>query len=158
MAEKQKGQYIPAIRPIEPADERVAEILEDRQQHFDELRLSPPERKRLLETRQKKEMRKKKEREKAEELEKNRITTYLPTNLIKAIKTIANQEKVSMAQVITFFLLEMVGRYDHKEITFWGHKTPSDSPRYEWNLIHPKDTERLEKIQSRKTKKTGWGA
>ena len=35
MADKQKGQFIPAIRRIR-ADERVAEILEERQQHFDE--------------------------------------------------------------------------------------------------------------------------
>ena len=158
MTDKQKGQYVPAIRQLEPADERVAEILNDRQQHFDELRLSPPERKRLLELRQKKETRKKREKEKAVAREQNRLTTYLPVNLIAAIKAIAKKECVSLAQVITFLLFEAAEHYERQEITFWGHKHPSDSPRYDWNLVHPKDTERLEKLQSRKNKKSGWGA
>ncbi len=158
MGEKKKGQYIPAIRQIEPADEQVADILEDRQQHFDELRLSPPERERLLELRQKKDAQKKQEKAKAEKREANRITTYLPIGLISAIVTIAKREGVTMAQVITFFLLEAVERYDRQEINFWGHKYPSDSPRYEWNLIHPKDQERMGKVHSGKSEKNGWGA
>jgi hypothetical protein len=158
MAGEKKGQYIPAIRPIEPADERVAEILQDRQQHFDELRLSPSERNRLLETRKKVETRKKKQKAKSAEMEKYRITTYLPTDLIAAIEAIARKEGVSMSQVISFFLFEAVDHFERQEIAFWGHKYPSDSPRYEWNLVHPKDNERLEKVQSRKTEQTGWGA
>jgi hypothetical protein len=157
MADKQKGQFIPAIRPIEPADESVAEILEDRQQHFDELRLSPSERKRLLEMRQKQAAHKRKEKARADEREKNRITTYLPTNLIATIGVIASKESVSMAQVISFFLFEAVEHYERQEISFLGHKYPSESPRYASNLIHPKDGERMEKVKSRKNEKSGWG-
>ncbi len=150
---KKKGEYRPAIQPIPPADEQVAEILSDRQRHFDEMRLSREEREKLLKQRRKEEERKRKAKAKAESQKANRILTYLPTDLRETIERIAEQESVSMAQVITFFLFEAAERYEKKEIGFWGYKHPSESPRYDWVLVHPKDTERTEKIESRKNKK-----
>ena len=155
MTDKQKGKYIPAIRQLEPADERVAEILDDRQQHFDELRLSPPERKRLLEARQKKEARKKQEKEKMQR--RSRATLDMPSVLQESIAAMAGKEGVTFSQVVTFLLFDAIERYERQEITFWGHKHPSGSPRYDWNLVHPKDTERQENLQSRKNEKSGWG-
>jgi len=158
MPDKTKGQYVPAIRPIEPADERVAEILQDRQQHFDELRLSTDERKRLLKSRQKEDARKERERQKAAEREGNRRTVYLPTGLIAAIRSIADKESVSMSQVITYLLFEAVEHLERQELNFQNNKYPSDSPRQEWNLIHPKDGERMKKAAARKNENSGWGA
>ncbi|GIV65243.1 MAG: hypothetical protein AB1457_18370 [Chloroflexota bacterium] len=151
---KEKGEYRPAIQPIPPADEQVAEILSTGQRRFDEQRLSREERAAVLRLREKAEEKKRKEKERALAREKNRITTYLPTSLIKDIHEIADQEHVSMAQVITFFLFEAVEKYRQKEIGFWGYKHPSESPRYGFVLVHPKDTERTEKIESRKNEKS----
>lgn len=134
-------------------DEGLKLLLEDTQRRAEESHLSPAERKKLKEMRQKEAERKRKEAEKAKARAKNRVTTYLPTSLIEAIERIAETESVSMAQVITFFLFEALERYEQKEIGFWGYKHPSESPRYEWILVHPKDTERTEKIESRKFKK-----
>ena len=152
--EKRKGEYIPAVLPPEDIDPAVAEILADRERHFRELRLSPEERKRLRLMREKERQRKEKERAKALAREKNRITTYLPSNLIQQIRDIATYEEVSMSQVITFFVFDAVERYKRKELSFWGYKHPSKSPRYEWNLVHPADIERMEKIRSTKSRKS----
>lgn len=151
---KEKGEYRPAIQSIPPADEQVAEILSRGERHFDELRLSREERERLLKMRRKEEEKKRKEKARAMAREKNRVTTYLPTGLRETIERIAEQESVSMAQVITFFLFEAAERYEKKEIGFWGYKYPSESPRYDWILVHPQDVERMKKIESRKNKKS----
>jgi len=151
---KEKGEYRPAIQPIPPADEQVAEILSAGQRRFDEQRLSREERAAVIRLREKAEEKKRKEKEKAESQKANRVLTYLPTSLRKDIERIAREEQVSMAQVITFFLFEAVDRYEKKEIGFWGCKHPSESPRYDFILVHPKDTERTEKIESRKNKKS----
>jgi len=152
--EKDKGEYRPAIQPIPPVDEQVAEILSERQRHFDELRLSKKEREALAKARRKEEERKRKEKARALAREKNRVTTYLPTNLIETLERIAEAEGVSVSQVITFFLFEMVDRYDRKEVGFWGFKYPSRTPRYPWILVHPKDSERMQKVESRKSEKS----
>ena len=148
-----KGSYLPAIHPIEPADEMVADILEEQNRRFEEQRLSPQERKHLSERRKREIERKRKEKEKALAREKNRITTYLPSDLIAKIDAIAKTEGVSLAQVITFFLFEALERFERKEFGFWSYKYPTSSPRYDWNLIHPKDSERMEKLKFGENKK-----
>ncbi|GAP06178.1 hypothetical protein ATHL_01024 [Anaerolinea thermolimosa] len=151
---KAKGEYRPAIQSIPPADEQVAEILSDRQRHFDELRLSREERERLLKMRRKEEEKKRREKEKARGRKPNKVTVDIPAELREALERIAGKESVTVSQVITFFLFEAVERYEKKEISFWGFKHPSESPRYDWILVHPKDEERKEKLESRKNKKS----
>lgn len=153
-----KGSYRAALQPVEPLDETVATILEDQQRRFDEMRLSPEERRALREKRRRDEEKKRREKMRAQEREPYRVTVYLPPNLRKRLGQIAADESVSMSQVITYFLFEALERFDKGEIGFWGRKEPSKSPRYEWVLIHPQDTERTEKIPVQKTKKSGWGA
>ncbi len=150
---KEKGEYRPAVQPLPPADEQVAEILSERGRHFDELRLSREERAKLVEMRRKEEEKKRREREKAKARKQNRTTVDLPESLRKALETIAEKERVTVSQVITFFLFDAAERYEKKEIGFWGYKYPSESPRYDWILVHPKDVERMEKIESRKNRK-----
>lgn len=149
----QKGEYRPALQ-IPPADEQVAEILSDRQRHFDELRLGREERERLLKMRRKEEARKRKEKEKAAARKANKVTVDIPLALRESLEDIASKEGVTISQVITFFLFDAVERYNRNEIGFWGYKHPSESPRYEWILVHPNDTERTEKIKSRKSGKS----
>lgn len=147
---KEKGEYRPAIQSIPPADEQVAEILSDRQRHFEELRLSREERERLLKMRRREEERKRRAKQKSQAQKENRFHLLLPRDLKKRIAEIALEHGVSESQVVTFLLYEAIEWYDRGEVGFWGFKHPSKSPRYEFNLIHPKDTER----ESRKNEKS----
>ena len=151
---KEKGEYRPAIQPIPPADEQVAEILSAGQRRFNEQRLSREERAAVIRLREKAEEKKRKEKEKAEIRKPNKMTVDLPKQLKERIKSIALLEKVTVSQVITFLLFEAVERYEKKEISFWGYKHPSESPRYDYILAHPMDTERIGKIDSRKNEKS----
>lgn len=131
-------------------DEGVRFLLEESQRRAEESRLSPEERKRVAEWRRKEEERKRKAKQKAQAQRENRFHLLLPRDLKKRIEEIAVEHSVSESQVATFLLYEALDRYDKGEIGFWGFKHPSKSPRYEFNLIHPKDTER----ESRKNEKT----
>ncbi|WP_322508291.1 hypothetical protein [Anaerolinea sp.] len=136
-------------------DEGVRLLLEESERRAEEQRLSPAERKRLAEWRRKEEEKKRKEKEKARGRKPNKVTVDIPAGLRESLESIAGKESVTISQVITFFLFEAVERYEKKEIGFWGFKHPSESPRYDWILVHPKDEERKEKIESRKNK-TSW--
>jgi hypothetical protein len=153
-----KGSYRSALQPVEPLDDTVAAILEDQQRRFDEMRLSPEEKRTLREKRRKDEEKKHKMKAKAQAQKPNRTLTYLPVALRERIEQIATHESVSMSQVITYLLFEALERLDKGEIGFWGNKQPSKSPRYDWILIHPQDIERTEKKPLQKTKKSGWNA
>lgn len=135
-------------------DEGLKLLLEDTQRRAEESHLSPAERKKLKEMRRKEAEKKRKAKEKWEEVKEARVSVYLPKTLQQAIKEIAEKDGTSVSQVIAFFLFEALERYERGEIGFWGYKHPSESPRYEWILVHPKDTERTERIESRKFKKS----
>ncbi|MGB9880041.1 MAG: hypothetical protein ACPLRM_04690 [Anaerolineae bacterium] len=135
-------------------DEGVQLLLNESQRRAEESRLSPQERKKLAELRRKEEEKKRREKEKARGRKPNKVTVDIPAGLREALESIAGKESVTVSQVITFFLFEAVERYDKGEIGFWGFKHPSESPRYDWILVHPKDVERTEKIESRKNKKS----
>lgn len=149
---KRKDEQV--LSAFEGYDEGVRFLLEESQRRAEENRLSPEERKRVAEWRRKEEARKRKEKEKAKARQPNRMTVDLPTNLREVLEEIAQKEKVTVSQVITFFLFDSVERYQKNEIGFWGFKYPSESPRYEWILVHPHDTERMEKVELRKNKKS----
>ncbi len=135
-------------------DEGVRLLMEDAQRRAEESRLSPEEKRKLAEIRRKEAQKKQKAKEKWEQAKAQRVPVYLPTPLQETIDGIAQQEGVSRSQVITYLLFEAVERYERGEISFWGCKHPSESPRYEWLLVHPKDTERAGKVGSRKSRKS----
>lgn len=145
---KRKDEQV--LSAFEGYDEGVRFLLEESQRRAEENRLSPEERKRLAEWRRKEEARKRKAKQKAQAQRENRFHLLLPRDLKKRIAEIALEHSVSESQVATFLLYEALDRYDKGEIGFWGFKHPSKSPRYEFNLIHPKDTER----ESRKNEKS----
>jgi hypothetical protein len=145
---KRKDEQV--LSAFEGYDEGVRFLLEESQRRAEESRLSPEERKRVAEWRRKEEERKRKAKQKAQAQRENRFHLLLPRDLKKRIAEIALEHSVSESQVATFLLYEALDRYDKGEIGFWGFKHPSKSPRYEFNLIHPKDTER----ESRKNEKS----
>jgi len=134
-------------------DGGVSLLLEESQRRADESRLSPAERKRLAEMRRREEEKKRKEKEKAKARSQNKMTVDLPEALRKNLEVIADRERVTISQVTTFFLFEAVEKYEQGEISFLGCKHRSSSPRYDWILVHPKDTERMQKVESRKSHK-----
>ncbi len=150
MSKRRNDQEV--LSAFEGFDEGVRLLMEETERRAEESRLSPQERKKLAEMRRKEEEKKRKAKEKAEAQKANRVFTYLPAELKETIEKIAAKESVSMAQVITFFLFEAVEQYQKNQIGFWGYKHPSESPRYDWILVHPNDVERMEKIESRKNK------
>ena len=150
MSKRRNDQEV--LSAFEGYDQGVRLLLEETERRAEESRLSPQERKKLAEMRRREEEKKRKAKEKAEAQKANRVFTYLPAELKETIEKIAAKESVSMAQVITFFLFEAVEQYQKNEIGFWGYKRPSESPRYDWILVHPNDSERMKKIEERKNK------
>jgi len=144
------------VSAFEGYDEGMHLLLEETQRREEENRLSPEEKRILKEMRRKEEERKRRAKEKWEQSKEMRISVYLPKILQDQIQAIAQAEGTSESQVITFFLFEALERYERKEIGFWGYKHPSGSPRYEWVLVHPKDTERVARVESRKLRKSSW--
>ncbi len=144
----------PILSAFERYDEGVSLLLEEAQRRAEESRLSPAEKKKLTELRRKEEERKRKEKAKSQSRKPNKVTVDLPQKLREQLDEIAEKERVTVSQIITFFLFEALERYEKGEMGFWGHKYYSESPRYDWILVHPRDEERVKKIESRKNKKS----
>lgn len=164
MNEPKRGAYRAAVQPPEPLDEMVASILETQEQKFAEQRLSPQERKLLIEKRRKEDERKKKQQARAKEREGKRIGLDLSKALIHRLKEIAQEEEVTVSQVASILLYEGLERLERQEFSFWSYRYPINLPGQSWILIHPKDTERIEKYgihekypNSRKSG-SAWGA
>ncbi|WP_322793450.1 hypothetical protein [Bellilinea sp.] len=151
---KRKGEEI--LSAFDGYDEGIRLLLEETQRRAEESRLSPVERMKVTELRHKAEERKRKAKEKWEKAKGMRVSVYLPKSLQQEIEEIAQTEGTSESQVMTYLLFEAVEKYKRKEIGFWGYKHPSESPRYDFILVHPKDTERTGKIESRKSQKNNW--
>ncbi|GIV64803.1 hypothetical protein [Bellilinea sp.] len=153
---KRKGEEV--LSAFDGYDEGIRLLLEETQRRAEESHLPPAVRKKMAELKQKEEERKRKAKEKWEKAKGMRVSVYLPKSLQQEIQEIAQTEGTSESQVMTYLLFEAVERYKQKEIGFWGYKHPSESPRYDFILVHPKDTERTKKIGSRKSQKNGWNA
>jgi hypothetical protein len=148
MSKRSKDEQI--LSAFEGYDEGLRLLLNESERRAEDSRLSPQERKKLAQMRRKEEERKRKAQEKAEAQKANRFHVLLPKDLKRRLEEIAAEHGVSESQVVTFLLFEAVDRYKKGEIGFWGFKYPSKSPRYQFNLVHPKDTER----ESRKNEKS----
>jgi hypothetical protein len=152
MSKRKKDDQV--LSAFEGYDEGLRLLMEETERRAEESRLSPEERKKLAQMRKREEERKRKEKEKAEGRKPNKVTVDIPFGLRQVLESIADKESVTVSQVITFFLFEAADRYEKKEIGFWGFKHPSESPRYDWILVHPNDYERMKKIEARKSKKS----
>jgi hypothetical protein len=139
MPKKKETESRPGLSLPPPADTMVDEILRETEQRQAEARLSPQERRKLLEMRQKAETKKQKARAKAERRKPNTILLVLPEELKKQLAQIAAKQEVPQSQVAAFLLYEALDLYEAGKIRFEGYKTPTRSPRYMHNLYHPND-------------------
>ncbi len=135
-----------------PSDAIVAEILSDRERRQDELRLTADERKKLVQERKRQEKRAAAAQAKAASQADQRTLLLLPVELKAKLEALANELKCPVSQVATFLLFSALER----EQDFGAHLSASYSPRYEHELIHPKDAERAARRIEQKQKK-GWG-
>lgn len=139
-----------------PSDPSVEDILRESQRKQAEAGLSQEERRLLIERRQREQRRKEKARRKALEQLPNRINLMLPRDLKGRMEKIAGWIHVPVSQVVTFLLYEAVKQMEQGQIDLSQFRVPSESPRYDYNLIHPLDTERQSKLAGEK-RKSGWG-
>lgn len=103
--------------PLDDIDPAVASIIEDAQRK-QRIRKLPSDK-----------------REKARRDAARERTIYeVPVDIKEAIEKIAQQEGLSPSSVVVLLLADGVRRYRGNQISFWGLKCPSRSPRYEWVL------------------------
>lgn len=144
------------ISAFDSADEMVAEILSDANRRKDEMQLTPRERQLLADQRRKEAARKARADQKAKNQAPNRTVLLLPTDLKDRLESIANWQGIPISQIATYLLYEAISQFDTGAINFAPYKTPSYSPRYQSELIHPLDAERRQRRVEKKSK-NGWG-
>lgn len=67
-----------------------------------------------------------------------RVTYDLPSEIKQKIKEIAEEHAVPASQIATLALAQFIVDYENGHIDPGEYKQPSQSPRYEWNLVFPK--------------------
>jgi len=147
------------IRPAfeTPADSAVEDILRDSERKQAEAGLSQDERRQVIERRRKQQQRREKAQRKAQEQLPNRINLILPQELKARLESIAKWNRTTVSQVVTVLLFEAVAQVESSQINLVDYRIISESPRYEYALLHPKDTERQQNLASAKKTKSGWG-
>ena len=108
----------------------------------------------LIEHRKRDRSRKEAERKKSKEQAANRLVLLLPKELKEQIASLAEAQRVTQSQVVTFFLYEALLAYRDGRIHFENYLLPTDSPRYDWMLVHPLDRERFSRYSEKKQKRT----
>ena len=138
---------------LPPADSVVDEMLRDSERRQNEASLSQEERRLLIEHRKREQARKEAERNKSKEQAANRLVLLLPKELKEHIVRLAEAQRVTQSQVVTFFLYEALLAYRNGNIRFEEYLMPSNSPRYDWMLIHPMDSERFSRFSKKRQKR-----
>lgn len=136
------------------ADQVVEEILGDADRRRDELKLSPEERKRLIANRRKEQVRKDRAKEKAAAKKANRTELLLPTNLKAHLAKLAQEASVTESQLVTFLLFEAVALLEAEKIDIGPYLSISANARYDFNLIHPQDTERAAQLSKKRQRRS----
>jgi hypothetical protein len=81
-----------------------------------------------------------------------RVTYDIPASLRQRIKELAEEQRVPASQLVTLALLRFLKAYDRGEVHLGRYKQPSQSPRYDWNLIFPVDLLSILKKKLRREK------
>ncbi len=83
----------------------------------------------------------KQEREKAKIRARRelRATYDLPPALRQRVKEMAEEQGLPASQLVTLALLRFLKQFEAGEVALSRYKTPSRSPRYDWNLAFPAD-------------------
>lgn len=134
-------------------DEAVAEILEDATRRRDEMALSARERKLLQDARRREQARAEKARAKAASQADQRTFLLLPAALKAKVEALALGHGVPVSQVVAFLLFVALERLEDGEVDFGPYLEPSYSPKFDFELVHPADFERVnrrvEKLRSK---------
>jgi hypothetical protein len=79
------------------------------------------------------------EHEKILSRREQRVTYDLPPWLRQRIKEIAEMEGIPASQLVTLAMLRFLDELGRGEVDLAMFKTPSRSPRYDWNLTLPEE-------------------
>ncbi len=109
-------------------DPAVADLLAGMEQRQSEAALPRREREK-----------KARERAKIQSRRDQRATYDLPPGIRQQIKDLAEEQRVPASQIVTLALGRFLQAYAAGEIDLGQWKTPSRSPRYDWNLDIPDD-------------------
>lgn len=116
----------PERRPV--IDPAVAELLTGLERVRSEASLPRRERER-----------KARERAKIQARREARATYDLPPHLRERIKQLADDQRVPASQLVTLALARFLNDLEAGRVNLSEFKTPSRSPRYDWNLEFPPD-------------------
>lgn len=97
--------------------------------------------------------RKARERAKIQARREARATYDLPPALREKIKSLAEEQRVPASQLVTLALVRFLDDLDAGRVTLGDYKSPSRSPRYDWNLDIPPDL--LPPVRMKKRKGEG---
>ena len=109
-------------------DPAVADLLSNMEQKHTDSQLSRSDRRK-----------RNREREKIAARRDARVTYDLPPALRQHIKKMAEKERLPASQLVTLALIRFIEDLKHGEIDLGIYKEPSDSPRYDWNLVLPEE-------------------
>ncbi len=77
------------------------------------------------------------EREKIQKRKPNRVTYDLPPRIKEAVRELAEEQRVPASQLVAIALARFLRDVEKGELDLARFKQPSQSPRYDWNLVLP---------------------
>jgi hypothetical protein len=119
-----EGKLIDFENPLARTDPSVRSLIEQEERVKSEARLSKREREKLI-----------KERRRIRERREQHTCYDIPPELRKYIKSLAEEMRIPASQIAALALLRFVRDWENGEIDFAHYKSPSRSPKYDWNLI-----------------------
>ena len=109
-------------------DPAVADLLSNMEQKHSDSQLSRSERRK-----------RNRERAKIAARREARVTYDLPPALRQHIKTLGEKERLPASQLVTLALLRFLEDLHSGQVDLGIYKEPSQSPRYDWNLVIPEE-------------------
>lgn len=107
-------------------DPSVADLLSNMEQKHADTLLSRSERKK-----------RNRERAKIAARRESRVTYDLPPALRQHISALAEKERLPASQLVTLALIRFLEDMKKGQVELGIYKEPSQSPRYDWNLVFP---------------------
>ena len=119
---QQESKPIPGANPAAPATEMSSSAASDRKIHQAQ-----------------------REREKMAARRERRATYDLPTGLRNGIQALSAELRIPASQLAALAIARFLTDYQNSEIDLGIYKTPSRSPRYDWNLEIPETNAKSKK-------------
>jgi len=109
-------------------DPSVADLLSNMEQKHADSLLTRSERKK-----------RNRERAKIAARRESRVTYDLPPKLRQHIMGLAEKERLPASQLVTLALIRFLDDLKKGQVDLGIYKEPSQSPRYDWNLVFPEE-------------------